>query len=117
MCFHAVLRKNEEEVWSLVKIAKLISIALDSLFEGMLHNIRYNVVRANNVAFDITIADFPLMNVNGLITSAMLMGNLRKTQIIDKTTCILGYGHIKTILDAYFANLALIDIYLSTLFN
>ena len=46
MCFHAVLGKNEEEVWSLVKIVKLILIAPDSLFEGVLHNFRYNVVRA-----------------------------------------------------------------------
>lgn len=46
MRFHAVLGKNKEELWSLVKIVKLISIALDSLFEGVLHNFRYNVVRA-----------------------------------------------------------------------
>ncbi|CAH1435832.1 unnamed protein product [Lactuca virosa] len=44
-------------------------------------------------------------------------GDLKKTDIPDKTTYVLGYGHLKTFLDAYFAHLATIDIDLSTDFN
>lgn len=42
--FHAVLGKTEEDVFSLVKIVKIISINLDTLFEGVLQNYRYSVV-------------------------------------------------------------------------
>lgn len=59
ICFHDVLGKNKEKVWSLVKIINLVSITPDALFEGVLQNIRYNVVREDNVILDFTIADFP----------------------------------------------------------
>lgn len=36
--FHVVLRKSEEEAWSLVKISKLVLITLDALYEGVLQN-------------------------------------------------------------------------------
>lgn len=48
-------------------------------FYGVLQNVRYNIVRANNVLFDFTIGDFHLMNVNDLIINVMFMGDLRKT--------------------------------------
>lgn len=73
MRFHALFGKNEEEVWSLVNIVKLISIAPDSLFEGVLQNFRYNVVRENSVLFEFTITDFPHMNMSDLITTVKLM--------------------------------------------
>lgn len=34
--FHVVLGKSEEEVWSLVKIVKVISIVPDVLFQGLM---------------------------------------------------------------------------------
>ena len=34
--FHAVLGKKKEEVWSLVKIVKDLSVSKDKLFEGLL---------------------------------------------------------------------------------
>lgn len=71
-----MLGKNEEELWSLVKIIKCVSITPNVLFEGLLHTFRYKVVRANNMSFEFTIADFPLMNVNDLILTALLMGDL-----------------------------------------
>lgn len=34
--FHVVLRKREEEIWSLVEIMRVLNISKDVLFEGML---------------------------------------------------------------------------------
>ena len=62
--FHIVLRKNEEAIWSPMRIVKVMTIICDNLFEGLLQNFRYVVLRANNVAFEFTIANFPLMNLN-----------------------------------------------------
>lgn len=53
--FHAVLGKREEEVWSLIKIVRVLNISKDVLFEGMLQNYGYHAVRANNVGFDFTL--------------------------------------------------------------
>lgn len=77
--FHVVIRKNKKDMWSLVKIAKIVSIAHDVLFEGVLKNYRYSVVRANNILFEFTIADFPLMNLNDLIMVMKLLGDLSKS--------------------------------------
>lgn len=115
--FHEVLGKKQEDVWSLVKIVKIISITLDTLFEGVLQNYRYSVVRANNVLFDFTIGDFPLINLNDLITITKIMGNIHKHQVQDKPSYIIGYGHTKSFLDYYTANLALTKFELANVFN
>lgn len=112
--FYVVLGKNEEDVWSLVKI---VSITPDALFKVILQNYRYSVVWENNVLFDFTIFDFLLMNLNYLITATKILGDLIKYQIQDKTSYIIGYGHIKRFLDGYFAHLALTNIDLSIAFN
>lgn len=39
--FHVVLGKREEEIWSLVKIVRVIHINKDVLFEGVLQNFRF----------------------------------------------------------------------------
>lgn len=57
------------------------------------------------------------MNINDLVTTAKLMGDLSKSQIPDKATYIVGYAHINTFFDSYFSHLALIDIDLSISFN
>lgn len=57
------------------------------------------------------------MNVNDLITTAKLIGDLSKSQIPDKAMYIVGYRHIKAFLDAYFSHLSLTDIDLSIAFN
>lgn len=57
----------------------------------------------------------PLMNVNDLATTAIVMGNINKTQILNKSTYVLRYGHVKTFLNAHFSYLALTNIDLSTL--
>lgn len=36
MRFHTVLGKKEEEIWSLKKIVKLVSISNDDVFENLL---------------------------------------------------------------------------------
>lgn len=56
--FHAILGKHKEEVWSLVKIVKVLNICRESLFEWLLQNFQYYMVRANNVACDFSVADF-----------------------------------------------------------
>ena len=41
--FHDVLGKHPEEIWSLAKIKKVISIKRDVLFENMMQNLRFIV--------------------------------------------------------------------------
>lgn len=36
--FHAILLKNKDEVWLLVKIVRVVRIPRDTLFEGLLQN-------------------------------------------------------------------------------
>ncbi|CAI9280723.1 unnamed protein product [Lactuca saligna] len=114
--FYVVLRKNEKDMWSLVNI-KLISITHDTLIEGVLKNYRYSLVRENNVLFDFTITDFPLMNLVDLVMIAKILGDLIKSQIHEKSSYIIGYGHIKCFLDCYYAYLALTYLDLSTAIN
>lgn len=67
----------------------------DTMFEGVLQNYRYTVVRANNILFDFTIADFPSMNHNDIIKISKILGDLTNAQIQNKASYIIGYGHIK----------------------
>lgn len=80
--FHVVLGKKEEEVWSLVKIVKVLNISKDTLFEGLLENFRYHMVRANNVSCYFLVVDFPLMNLNDLINVLKILSyvNVLKLQ-------------------------------------
>ncbi|CAI9282257.1 unnamed protein product [Lactuca saligna] len=115
--FHAVLGKIEEELWLLVKIIKFLSVTPDVILEGVLQNFCYKVVHANKMLFELTISYFPLMNVNVNVSTALLMDDLKNTDIPDKTTYVLRYGHLKTFVDAYVVHLALTDIDLSTHFK
>lgn len=87
------------------------------MFEEVLQNYRYNVVSVNNVLFDFNIAEFPLMNLNDLITITISWEIWVNPKIKDKALYIIGYGHIKIFLDRYYAYLALIKIDLSTSAN
>ncbi|CAI9262583.1 unnamed protein product [Lactuca saligna] len=71
--FHAVLGIALEEVWSLEKIKKVISIKRDVVFEEVIQNIRYTVIRSSGKVCDFTIADFPLMNLYDLIQISLLL--------------------------------------------
>lgn len=61
--FNDVLRKNKEEIPSLKKIIRLVSILKDVLFKNLLQNYRYKVIRFDNNTFDFPGAYFPLMNL------------------------------------------------------
>ena len=115
MRFHVVLRKKEEEIWSLVKIVKVLGITKDQLFKGLLQNFCFHVVRANNVAYYFTVADFPLMNLNDLIcVSKNLSGvDASKLQVTSKEYFLLGFAHIKLFIDNYYDCLALTDVELT----
>ena len=114
--FHAMLGKKEEEVWSLVKIVKVLNISKDTLFEGLLQNFRYYVVRANNVAFDFSMEDFTLMNLNELISVAKILSSVdvSKLQMTKKIDFLIGFAHIKLFIDNYYDCLAMIDVELAS---
>ena len=114
--FHAVVGKDQEDVWSLVKIKRVLSITKDVMFEDMIHNFRYHVFRANNVSCDISVADFPLMNLNDLIQVALILKDMDASQLqaTDKDVLRLGFGHIKIFIDNYYDCLALTDLELAS---
>ncbi|KAL7604923.1 hypothetical protein Lser_V15G18161 [Lactuca serriola] len=109
--FHAVLAKNPDEVWSLMKIKKVLTIKKDVLFEDMLQNFRYFVIRADNKQYDFTIADFPLMNYNDLIQVALILKHMEENKLKGSETDVfkVGFAHVKTFIDNYFDCLALTD--------
>ena len=72
-----MLGKNQVEVWSLVKI-KRVTTKKDVMFENLLQNFCYFVVRADNKPFDFSIADFPLMNLNDLIQVALILKDMEE---------------------------------------
>lgn len=115
--FHVVLEYKEEEVWSLVKIIKLVSITPDVIFEGVVQNYRYKVVRANYTLYKFTIVDFPLMNLNDLITVTKIMGDMNNDRVQDKASYIIRYSHIKSFINCYFVRLTLRDYKFTTSFK
>lgn len=95
--FHAVLGKNEVEVWSSVKIVKVLSITRENLLEGILQKFCYVVVRANNVICEFSIAYFPLMNLNNLVTVTRILSNMDVLKLTEtnKDDFLTGFSHIK----------------------
>lgn len=79
------------------KIFRVVSIFPDVLFEGLMQNFCYSVVRAKNVAFEFTIEDFPFMNLNDLITISKILSNFDPSPIVAKKrkTFIIGYVILK----------------------
>ncbi|KAL7617007.1 hypothetical protein Lser_V15G03290 [Lactuca serriola] len=109
--FHVVLAKDQDEVWSLMKIKKVLTIKKDELFENMLQNFRYFVVRADNKPVDFTIADFPMMNLNDLIQVALILKEMEENKFnrYDTNVFKFGFAHIKKFIDNYYDCLALTD--------
>ncbi|KAL7601073.1 hypothetical protein Lser_V15G24877 [Lactuca serriola] len=107
--FHVVLGKNPDEVWSLMKIKKVLTIKNDVLFEDMLQNFRYFVIRADNKQYDFTVADFPLMNCNDLIQVALILKHMEENKLKGSETDVfkVGFAQVKTYIDNYFDCLAL----------
>ena len=114
--FHAVLGKAPEEVWSLIKIKKVINMKKDVVFESTVQNIKYVVARANEKTCEFMIADFPLMNLYELIQVALLLKDksFSYLQNIDPEEFKLGVAHIKIFIENYYECLALTDVELAT---
>ena len=91
----------------------------ESLFEGLLQNFRYYVLRANNVAFDFSVANFPLMNLNDLINVAKILStaDVSKLQVNRKEDFLIGFAHIKVFIHNYYDCLAMTDIELAMVVN
>lgn len=100
-----------------MKIIKIVSRTQDFMFEGVIQNDRYKVVRANNILFEFTIDDFPLINLNDLITFMKITGDFNNDQVQDRASYIIGYSHIKSIIDYYYAHLALTNFEYVTSFK
>ena len=98
-----------------MKIVKVFNITKDVLFEGVLQNYRFHVVRANNVACDFSVVDFPLMNMNDLINVANILRSVdvSKLQVNNKEDFLIGLAHIKLFIDKYYDCLALTDVQLA----
>lgn len=66
-------------------------------------------MRENNVAFEFTIAYFPMMNLNDLITVKKILCNVDVSKVAqeNRNAFIIGFAHIKTFLDSYYDYLAI----------
>lgn len=113
--FYAVLGKNEEEVFSLIKITRVMGITKDVLFEGMLQNYRFHVVQENNVTSDFSVVDFPLMNLHDILVVALIMKSVDvlKLQVTSKEDFMNSFGLLKVFIEGYFSSLALSDVELA----
>ena len=96
MCFHAILGKNDNDVWSCVKIVKVMKIERDILFEGLLQNFLYVFVRAKNVEFEFMVFYFLLKNMDDLISITKFLINMDVSMIpeTNRNDFILGFCHI-----------------------
>lgn len=117
--FHVVLGKKEEEVWSLFKIVKVLNISKDTMFEGLLHNFRYHVVKENNVACDFSVVDFPYMNLNDLLNVEKILSyvDVLKLQANKKEDFVIGFAHIKLFINDYYDCLGMTDVELALAMN
>ncbi|CAI9271538.1 unnamed protein product [Lactuca saligna] len=79
-------------------------------------NYRYITVRENNVVFDFSVADFPLMNVYDLLIVAKILKSIdySKLQQGNKEDFMIGFEHLRVFIDGYYGALALTDIDLAT---
>lgn len=91
---------------------RVLNISKDVLSEGVLQNYRFHVVHANNVAFDFSIVDFPLINLHELIYVARILKGVHvsKLQMSNKECFPIGFAHIKLFIDNYYDCLAMKDV-------
>lgn len=91
----------------------LISITKDGVFENMLQNYRYEVLRVRTEEYEFTISNFPLMNVNDFKNLVKIFIALDNSQVLDPTVIVVAYSHIKGLINYYNAITVLIDIELA----
>lgn len=84
-------------------------------FVGVLHSYHYQVVRTNNVIFNFSVANFPIKNMNDLISVAGILSNVDalKLQINNQEDCMIGFTHIKLFIDNFYDSLALTNVELA----
>lgn len=64
------------------------------------------------MAMDLTIADFPLMNLNDLIIVARILKGMDvlNLQMTSKEDFLIEFAHIKLFINNYYDCLAMIDV-------
>lgn len=94
-------------------------IVLDVPFEGLMHNFCYFVIQSNDVAFEFTIADFPLMSLNDLITITNILCDVDTSQVAEENqnAFIIGYAQNKAFIDLYYSYMAETNIDLAMAIN
>lgn len=99
----------------MVKIVRVLKISKDVLFKGVLQNFFYHAIRANNVAFNFSVADFPLINLNDLISVARILKgvDISNLQMKNKEEFLIRYVDIMLFIDNYYDFLPLIDVELA----
>ena len=82
----------------------------------MLQNYRYFAVRANNVVFDFSVVDFPLMNLYDLLIIAKIFksNDYSKLQQVNNKDFMISNENLKIFIDGYYGALASTDINLDT---
>ena len=77
------------------------------------------VVRVNNVVYDFSITDFPLMNLNDLVIMTKILSNVDVMKLLEnnKDDFLIGFAHIKVFIDNYFDCLSITDIELAMVVN
>lgn len=68
-------------------------------------------------ACEFTIANFPLMNLNDLITLAYMIKTLDDKYVTNKKVYVIGYAYLKNYIDFYFAHLGLFDFEITKTYN
>lgn len=84
-----------------------------------MQNFCYTIVRANNVVFEITIIDFPLMNLSDLITMTKILSQVDKSQILEENqvSLVVRHTNIKAFTDCYSPYFPETDIDLAMAIN
>lgn len=97
----------------------MLNISKDALFEGLLKNFRFHVLRANNVACDFLMVDFPMMNLNDLVNVEKILCtfDVSKMQVNNKEDFLIGFTYIKQFIDNYYYCLAMINVELALEMN
>lgn len=96
-----------------------MTITIENLFEGILRNFCYVVVRANNVVCEFSIANFPMMNLNDWVTVTRILSNVGVSKLTEtnKDDFLIGFAHIKVFIDNYYDWIASTDIELTSAVN
>ncbi|CAI9303282.1 unnamed protein product [Lactuca saligna] len=85
--------------------------------EKMVDRRRYKVIQADQSVCEFPLADFPLMNLNGLITLAYLIKSMEDKAVIDKNKFCVGMSICHNHIDCYLEHLGLSDFEITKKYN